>query len=388
MTRFGNSFRPKSAARSFLALVAFGTAACSETARPTEWPDGAVLVARTGSLRDVMADLTQLTGTPLARAVKARVTHLPDCEIVQAHAPSGTLSELFDELSCRDAPGALDVVNRARGDHDLLIALPAVKGSRIHIAAHVGSERVELTIGWPGAPEEGVLSLLLPGDEPAGPSELARGGRLAHMRVRPASGIDLAALVPAESQADRLFGLRNELFAGVALDGTWEAAIYLPEPGHSVPRSALALGFNVRSVALAAIERFVERIATTWSVRSSAFSLGSASGACLLEMNVLPELAPCYVATERTLVVGWNAQSVVAALAGHDENSPSAPDAGGIAELDLALFAEADEILRQQFGTETTPGFNSLPWRHLVAQGGRENGALQIEIALERSEPK
>jgi len=388
MTRFGNSFRPKSAARVFLALVALGTAACSETARHTEWPGGAVLVARTESLRDLMADLTQLTGTPLARAAGARVAHLPDCEIVQAHAPSGHLSELFDGLSCRGAPGVFDVVDRARGDHDLLIALPAAEGSRVHIAARVEAERVEFTVGWPGAPEEGALSLLLPGDESAGPGELARAGRLAHIRVRPASGLDLAGLVPADSQADRLFGLRSGLFAGVALDGTWEAAVYLPEPGHSVPRSALALGFNVRSVALAAIEHFVERIATTWSVRRSAFSHGSASGACLLEMNVLPELAPCYVATERALVIGWNAESVAAALPGRDENSPSAPDAGAVAELDLALFAEADNILGQRFGTETAAGFSALPWRHLVAQGGRENGALQIEIALERSEPR
>ena len=51
-------------------------------------------------------------------------------------------------------------------------------------------------------------------------------------------------------------------------------------------------------------------------------------------------------------------------------------------------ITNADNILGQRFGTETASGFESFPWRHLVAQGGRENGALQIEIAIERSEPR
>jgi hypothetical protein len=335
-----------------------------------------------------MQDLAQLKGTPVARMAEARLPEVPNCEMVESHAPSGQLSELLDGLTCRRETGPLDGVDRARGDHDLLIALPATDGSRIQIAARVGAERIELAVGWPGAPKEGALSLLLPGDEPAGHSELASTQRLAHMRVRPAGGLDLAGLIPAESQADQLFALRSELFAGIALDGTWEAAIYLPEPGHAVPRSALALGFNVRSVALAAIEHFIERIATTWSIRRSEFSIGDASGACLLELNVLPELAPCYVATDRSLIVGWNAQSIAAALTDHSNIPSIASDAAGVAELDLALFADADEILRSHMDADPDSGLAPLPWRHLAAHGGRAGDTLQIEIALDRNTEK
>jgi len=258
MTRFATRLRPKSAARLLLTLLVLAAVACSRDEPDAAWPDAAVLVARSDSLRRVLGDLTQLAGTPIARSAAASMARLPDCEIVQARAPSERPGDLFDAISCRETPGDLDVVDRARGARDLLIAVPDAEGSRIQIAADVGEERIELTLDWPAAPMRGALSLLLPGDAPAGPGELSPERRLAHMRVRPAGGLDLAGLVPAESQADRLFGLRSELFAGLALDGTWEAAIYLPEAGHAVPRSALALGIGVRSIALLAIERFVD----------------------------------------------------------------------------------------------------------------------------------
>ena len=97
-----------------------------------------------------------------------------------------------------------------------------------------------------GEAVRGAHALLLPGDESPGPDVLSGSQRLFHARARPEGGLDFASLVPEGSQADRMFLLKSELFAGAVLDGTWEAAIYLPEDGEPTPRAALALGFTHR----------------------------------------------------------------------------------------------------------------------------------------------
>ena len=77
-------------------------------------------------------------------------------------------------------------------------------------------------------------------------------------------------------------------------------------------------------------------------VRRSDFALGAAAGACLRDLNVLPELAPCYVATERALVIGWNEASLTPALATRAASAPDGASASGSAVIDFARFAQAD----------------------------------------------
>jgi hypothetical protein len=370
--------------RAACAALALAIGACAERAPEVEWPAGALLVGRTAALRSLLDDLQQLEGTPLAVAARRLSDRLPDCESVEAHAPSGRLGDLVQALACRSTPSPLEALHRRRGESDLLLALPVEGGSRVWVAGRDTAGGISLALRWPEAPSEGALALLLPGAEPAGPAVLGGAERLLHVRVRPLGGLDLAALVPQDSQANRLFRLRSELFAGVVLDGTWEAAVYLPEPDHAMPRAALALGFGLRGPAVAAIEQFIDQIAETWPVQRSDFALGAAAGACLRDLNLLPELAPCYVASERALVIGWNAASLAPALAAGAERSPVEAHASGSAVIDFAGFAQADASLARRLGTEVSPISVDLPWRRLVAHGGREAGELRARIALER----
>jgi hypothetical protein len=250
--------RRPGAARALCAALILAVGACAERAPEVQWPAGALLVGRTAALRNLLDDLQQLRGTPLAVAARQLGDRLPDCQGVEAHAPSGRFEDLVEALACRTTPSALEAVQQRRGDDDLLLALPVEDGSRIWIAAREHPDGLSLALRWRDAPSEGALALLLPGAEPVGPALLGGGERLMHARVRPLGGLDVAALVPRESQANRLFRLRSELFAGLVLDGTWEAAVYLPEPEGAMPRAALALGFALRDPAVAT-SRWVRR---------------------------------------------------------------------------------------------------------------------------------
>jgi hypothetical protein len=391
MRRSGDQSGPRSAAprrpgatRALCAALALAVGACAERAPEAQWPAGALLVGRTAALRSLLDDLQQLDGTPLAAAARRLSDRLPDCESVEAHAPSGRLDDLVQALACRATPSALEAVHRRRGENHLLLALPVEGGSRAWIAARDTGDGISLALRWRDAPSEGVLALLLPGAEPTGPALLGGTERLVHVRVRPLGGLDLAALVPQESQANRLFRLRSELFAGVVLDGTWEAAVYLPEPDHAMPRAALALGFELRGPAVAALEQFIDQLTSMWPVQRSDFAFGAATGACLRDLNLLPELAPCYVATERALVIGWNAASLTPALAAEAVSAPVSARASGSAVIDFARFAQADASFARRLKTDLSAKSADLPWRRLVAHGGREAGELRAQIALER----
>ncbi|MDH3520142.1 MAG: hypothetical protein OEM49_06745 [Myxococcales bacterium] len=369
-----------------LAALALCAAGCAETARDAAWPEGALCVGRTAALRSVLEDLQRLEATPLARAARDLAAALPACERFESHAGSGQLQDLAASLRCGEPAGALGAVHRALGDGDLLLALPTASGGRARLGARVDARNIRLAVDWPDAPADGALGLLLPGDAALGSELLSDRQRVLHLHVRPASGLDLAALVPAHSQADRLFRLRSALFAGAALDGSWEAAVYLPEPERAMPRAALALEFGVRRAAVLGIEQFIEEIASTWPVRRSDFALGGAPGACLLNLNILPEFAPCYVATARALVIGWNAASLASALAEPIEPAP-VPDgerAAGSAVLDFRRVRDADALLASALGPDGLANALQLPWRRLVASGSRADHTLRARIEIER----
>jgi hypothetical protein len=377
--------RRRAATAACLTALALTCLACGGAARDASWPEGALLVGRTAALRSVIEDLQQLRGTPLAEAADALAARLPDCTQLEGHAPDGTLHGLLASLRCAQPNSALAELESARGESDLLIALPTSSGGHVSIRAQVDARAIALAVHWPDAPTQGALSLLLPGAMPAGADLLNDHERLLHVRVRPAGGLDLAALVPARSQADRLFRLRSALFAGAVLDGSWEAALYSPEPQHTMPRAALALAHRVRGAAQAAIEQFIAELASTWPVRRSDFALGEASGACLSDLNILPDLAPCYVATEHALVIGWNAASVAAGLAAprDTEHEPVAAEAGR-AQIDFERVRAVDTQLSKRLGAAADARRGGLPWRQLDAHGTRKGDVLELRLELIR----
>jgi hypothetical protein len=362
-------------------LCALPLAGCE---KPSEdvWPEGALLVARRAAVVSLLSRLDALEGTPLSRAAAGLAARIPECTLLEAWAPSGRVADLPPALTCRRKSSPLEALHRARGERDLLFVIPVGDGPPLRGSVRREGSDVALELRWQEPPDHGALGLLLPGREVSGPDLLAAGGRLAHARVRPESGLDVAALVPANSQADRLFRMRADLFAGAVLDGTWEGALYLPRAGGTVPRAAIALGFDLRAAAIAAAERFVDDLTRTWPVRRVDYAHDGAPGACLLDLKILPELAPCYVATDRALVVGWNASSLEVALAG-DAASAGEDETAGRMEIDLALFAEADALLARHLDPEARPRVAHWPWRRLVARGRNENGELRVRVSLE-----
>ena len=367
-----------------LGLLGLLPAACADP--PGEgagWPEGALLVARTEALARLLSRLEELQGTPVANRALALRRALPDCAAVESWAASGDPAQLASQITCRPQRSALERLDRERGAHDLAFAVPLEGGDRAIGALSVAEDGgVELELRLPQKLLGGARALLAPGSTAPGPSVLSGSETLIHARLRPEGGLDVAQLVPDRGQAAQLFRLKSELFAGVVLDGTWEGAVYLPEPARPMPRVALALGFSHRDAAVSAMEGFLRELQATWPVHRSSFSIGEASGACLLDLNILPDFAPCYLATDRSLVVGWNPASLRKALDGQDAGILG--EAGGVV-VDLDRVADADALLAQRAAPERAAASHTshaYPWRRLAAEGRRAEDGLHIRVTL------
>lgn len=363
--------------------LALGLAGCGDAPAPDAgWPGGALLVAERDALLALADRAESLSGTPLANVANAFREGVPDCPRIQAHAPDGDFAALAASLRCYEAGSRLAVVEAARGPSQLLFALPTPGAGRAIGRATFSGADLALDLEWMPSSDRSALDLVLPGETPAGPSRLGDASALVHLRVRPERGIDLENLIPAESQAHQLFQLRANLFTEAVLDGAWEVAVYLPPAGSEMPRLALALDVRSRSTALRAARAFVAELGKTWSVEPQAFALGEqATGACLAELRVLPELAPCYVATEQSLIIGWNAASLSHALGTPPAAATEHP---GHVELDLALFAEADALLSRHLASDEPRPSLRWPWQRAMASARRgSDGLVRVRALLE-----
>jgi hypothetical protein len=357
--------------------------ACGEAPAPdASWPEGALLVAEREALVALAERAESLSGTPIAVAARALREALPECALLEAHAPDGNPSALLSSLRCSEPDGALASVDRARGAANLLFAVPTEGSGRAIGRASLTGGDVAFDLEWTPGEESSALDLLLPGSTAAGPARLGNKERLAHARVRPARGIDLRALIDSDSQANQLFALRAALFTSAILDGAWEAAVYLPPAGSDMPRMVVAFDVRVRSAAAAAAEAFIAELASTWQIESQPFAIGDTTrGSCLGELRILPEFAPCYVTTEESLVVGWNAESLAHALGKIPSRVSEEP---GRIELDLALFAEADALLSRHLAPNERPGMLRWPWQRAVASARKgADGLLRVHLELE-----
>jgi hypothetical protein len=352
----------------------------AETAAP--WPEGAWLYADRASLSSVLTRFEQLDGTPLARWSRGTGSALPACARVESHAASGRFSDLWSTLRCAKA----DQASWPAGafDHDVAIGVPAPGGHVVALASVAADGRVDVDLSVPSGAVAGALELALPGVAAPGDPVLSGSETLLHARVRPAGGLDLAAFVPVHSQGAEMFRLKSELFAGTVLDGVWELAVYLPEEGRSMPRIALAMGFELRSPAVAAMDSFVDDLEQTWPVKRSPFRIAGAEGACLLDLKLMPDLAPCYVATESQLVIGWNPASVRKASDGGTGayHAESALDGRGGAVVDLARFERADRILSRALSTRTATPAAGYPWSRVVASGAASDAGYRLSVRM------
>jgi hypothetical protein len=342
-------------------------------------PAGALLGGDAAALSRILAAADGLPGTPLARGAGAWRTRLEACSGFVAQAQRANPDELLDAIVCREVSELPEPVARLRGDADLGFVLPLGERGRLAGSVRVAPDgsvglRARLAL-----PDPGAAALFLPASaDPPGPPVLSPSAALVHARVR-ADASGLASLVSEGSDADRMFRLRSELFAGALLDGTWELAVYLPRPGRLMPPVAVGLGVRSATAAAAAVEKLVAELQATWPVHRTPFSLAGREGGCLLDLRILPELAPCFVLAGNQLVVGWNPESLQVALAGG-----AGTDSGGAGgwTLHLDRLAEADELLR----TAAAPGAPATRfdygWQTLHVLVSPDAGAWQLEAEL------
>ena len=305
--------------------------------------------------------------------------------------------DLVGALRCAD-DGLPDWVESLRGDAGWVVAGSTAPGRWV-VARGTTAADGSVTLDGEAYPAgiEGPISLVLPAEEPAGPPHLDDGDSLLHVRLRPDGGLDLARFIEGGDWGARLYRLQSKLFEGTALSGVWELAIYAPATGERIPPMALALDIRDRDLAVEVMEKFLDDLMATWPARRNDYQIDGWSGACLSNVRVMPDLAPCYVATDDTLVIGWNAGSIRHALAGEaggaEPGGPESPSAtpansarpwsaeGSEARVYLSRFPPVDALLAQVSGTTPLPK-SFYPWTRLDLRGHRGDDSYLFHAEL------
>jgi hypothetical protein len=367
-----------------LALGLLALCACARGA--PELPAGAYLAGDAWALRRALARVEPRSDVPLGRSAAALRQRIDGCVRVFAHAPGGSARELLEKLTCAPDDAArgdlpeLELLRALRGSGDLVLVLPLGAHGRLFGPVRVDAQgSVSLDAKIELASLSGPAALWVPGEQPPGPPLLDASDTLVHARLRAAGGLPIADWVPRGSQGDQMFRLKSELFSGAVLDGTWEVAIYLPEPRAQTPPAALALGFRLRSAAEVAVERFVSELREIWPVQRSPLSLARGPAECLSDLRVLPDLAPCWLVGERALFVAWNEASLRRALASSGASGLS-PDGGLIVRLDR--FAQADANLQLATHAPAELAASDYAWQRLELQPRRGEGGLELSLRL------
>jgi hypothetical protein len=106
-------------------------AGCGRSA-PSE-PAGAWWAGRSAAVRELLAQIAQLEGTPLARRARELGAALPECESVGVHAPDGDGDALLENARCLGEGDPLERIRRASGS-ELVFALPASLSQRTRVS--------------------------------------------------------------------------------------------------------------------------------------------------------------------------------------------------------------------------------------------------------------
>ncbi len=350
--------------------------ACS---RGADEPPGVTFAGSVGAIEPLLSSCTALAQTPAGRWCSAVRDRLEGCEHFLSICPETDSCTTLSALECV-ASGRLTPFGDVARDRWLYRRV-ASPGWTVEVegTATEGDEQV-LAIAIDD-PERARWARWLPADSRAGEPLLSTNDALVHLRYRPAGGLGISSEIGEDSLADRLFSLRSDLFTAAVLSGSIELAIYLPEEGQRIPPAALALDFRVKQGAVVAMERFIDDLRQRYPLSRVDFELEGRSGACLANLRVLPDLAPCYVATDRALVVGWNPLSLrKALLAG---NEAGATDR--LVDLYFDRFPEADARLAEAHGKPRRTD-TAYPWRRARVVGRRAARSVELEVHLEPEE--
>lgn len=376
-----------------LLVVLAMAAGCGHESQAPPLPTGAWIYADAAAVREILASLQSLHDTPMADRAAALQKQIAGCDAVEAHTDSGDLARWFEALRCASASEIPDSIVALRGDAAAAVSFEVSPGThwRGTLARSPAGDLIfDASLATPES--QSLAALLLPSEEPPGPPVLGEGETVLHARVRPQAGLNIASWIAEDSQADNLFRLRSELFLGQVLDGTWEVAVYLPREDQVTPPMALGLDYSLRPAAKAAMEAFVTELESTWPIHHSDLSVAGFEGACFHDVRLLPDLAPCYVLTERSIVVGWNRISLDLALASNGPEGATrdasvashrgiGPDGGAV--LHLGRLPEADRRLQHQLlGGIEGPTLDYV-WDELRVSGFNDGRTLRVRVSLE-----
>lgn len=347
-----------------LGLLALGPGfpGCSrEPARDPRLREPALLIDAPALTR-LLTRTRSLVETPVGRASTQLLDRLQDCREIAGHfAPAATdsssgadVTRHRDRLVCRDHasidPALASHLERERGDHAGILQWPVGRAGRVVLRVDVDSAG-GVSLGGaiePADPSDspeiaGLASLLVPAAAAPAEAAIDAAKSVLHLQLRPAAGLRLAELIPSGSQADRLFALKGRLLEGALLEGTLELAFVPPAPGGTVPLALVALHHRAAAPIEAALAEALDQLEETWSITREARPFPTADGerigGCYADLPILPELAPCWVVTEKALLIGYRAEALEAALA-----VPStANDRGSRLVVDLERVRAVDE---------------------------------------------
>lgn len=366
-------------------------------------PEGWTLAGRSDRLVPVLERLQGLERSPIAGQAAALRSRIEGCELFVAHCPptpkdtegaeAAPSCRLAEAAACADEPpgwfgeaeAGADWVLSRRLEDGLWFVLRA--GGDREAGASGGATVLE---GEAGPVDlDRAVSLLLPAAEPPGPARLAGAQALLHLRVRPDGGLDLARFVEGDGWSARMYRLQSDLFEGRALAGVWELAVYPPIDDEMIPPLALAVDTVDRELGVEVMEQFLGEIQEVWPVRRSDFRLAGHAGACLGNVRVMPNLAPCYVATPEALVVGWNPRSLELALAdpGPRPGRGGAPASGldpatSGARAYVSRFPAADRVIARTTGAPSAIDPRVYPWDLLELTGQRDGEVYRFRVRL------
>jgi hypothetical protein len=383
-----------------------------------------VLSVDAQALDRLLARGADLTGTPLGREAARLRNRLGACEEVwgdfenRSDLSGSSISEPPDLADLADASDAIRCdgdgaartdlrgeVRRLRGDHAGLLLWPIGEDGRLEIRFDVDADGGLRIDGLALPPsEQNAWRLLIPDDEAPAPAVLAREPALLYARARPAGGIALSRLIPSGRQGDRLFALKGRLLEGALLDGTWEFAFMPPMDGTNLPLATLALHHRLAAPVREALREALDQLERTWPIRRTArvFTTSdgqSHEGGCYFELPLLPGLAPCWVVTEKALLVGYRDVALEVALAASpsgiatppetaareqaDESQRDAADSrfGGL-DVHLSRFSAGSDVPPDSGEPKTRPHPGDLYSRLQVDLAPAEGGRVALSGSL------
>ena len=328
----------------WVAMIFVVVASCT----PVPDPEPLRLLAQAEPLRDLLADCSLGEETEAARWCAAFEERVSTCEAVEATCSDaeGACSQL-NTVTCR-AKGEMEALGLPRGI-DLRIRGPLSMSSAaaFDLQAVVAPERIRARLLMEGVGSEPWARWLPSGS--LAPPRLTAAGAFLVAQYRPGGG-----LVPPRSGeatlAERLYGLRSELFSAAVLDGDVELVLYPPNERELFPRIAAFLGAKRRDLAVRGMESYIEELRRQWPIQRLDYEYDGRQGACLDNLRVMPEFAPCYLATPDGLALGWNRQSLEQAMPTDDAppggSFSAAPEAARLV-IDAQALALADRRLAQ-----------------------------------------